>query len=144
MDPTERSNAFDELAAAARRVLLVAGHAWFREALAHVLNGEPDLWVVGQASTLAEVRENTPVADMADVVVIEQRPSDGAVGEIFSGLRAVNPRASVLVLAGERDAAWRVHPLGAGVDVLPIRSTTIGEIIGAVNRLTEAGVAGRR
>lgn len=140
----ERRNAFEELATSARRVLLVAGHVIFRGSLAYALNSEADLWVIGQAATLAGVRENMTVASMADVVVVEQRASDGAVGEALSQLHAANARASVLVLSEDLDAARRACPVRAGVDVLPLHSTAIEEIIGAVYRLAESSVAGRR
>ncbi len=58
------------------RVLLVEDHAAFREALAFLLNREPDLEVAAQAGSLAEARKALPQGGF-DVAVVDLGLPDG-------------------------------------------------------------------
>ena len=75
------------------RVLLVEDHAAFREALAFLLGGEPDMEVVAQAGSLAEARGT--LGGSLDVAVVDLGLPDGGGGE----LRRASPGAAVLVLS---------------------------------------------
>jgi DNA-binding NarL/FixJ family response regulator len=80
------------------RVLLVEDHAAFREALAFLLNREPDLEVAAQAGTLAEAREALSDGNF-DVAVIDLGLPDGDGRELIGELRLASPGPSVLVLS---------------------------------------------
>ncbi|HEY0641764.1 MAG TPA: response regulator transcription factor [Pseudonocardiaceae bacterium] len=58
------------------RIFLVDGHETARQAVAALLAAEPDLEVVGQASTLAEAMARIPVTP-PDVVLLAARLPDG-------------------------------------------------------------------
>jgi DNA-binding NarL/FixJ family response regulator len=79
------------------RVLLVEDHAAFREALAFLLNSEPDLEVAAQAGTLAEARE--ALGGRFDVAVVDLGLPDGDGSELIGELRRASPGSSVLVLS---------------------------------------------
>jgi DNA-binding NarL/FixJ family response regulator len=79
------------------RVLLVEDHAAFREALAFLLGGEPDIEVVAQAGSLAEAR--AALGGTLDVAVVDLGLPDGDGGELIGELRRASPGAAVLVLS---------------------------------------------
>lgn len=135
------------LTAEAVRVVLVVNHELFREALAYALNGEPVLWVIGQASTPADILDD-PSTGMAEVVVMESRvpgrDANTPVAGLVSGLRGMNPRASVLVLTDDTDIVRQARSLGASADGLLTSSATMEDILDAVKRLADASVESRR
>ncbi|HEY6793133.1 MAG TPA: response regulator transcription factor [Kineosporiaceae bacterium] len=87
-----------------RRVLLVDDQPMVTEALAVALDEQPDLQVVGRASTraaaLAAVRALRP-----DVVTIEVELRDGSGFEALADLRREDPDLLVVVLSQTDDAA---------------------------------------
>ncbi len=87
------------------RVLLVEDHAAFREALAFLLGGEPDIEVVAQAGSLAEARE--AIDGRLDVAVVDLGLPDGDGGELVGELRQASPDTAVLVLSA---AVGSGHP----------------------------------
>jgi DNA-binding NarL/FixJ family response regulator len=114
------------------RVVLVEDHASFRQALAFMLEREPDLSVVGQASTLAEARGQL---EGVDVAVIDLDLPDGDGLSLMRELRTASPRSAVLVLtasASPRDLARMVDTGAAGT---LHKSVRLQEIVEAVRRL---------
>lgn len=121
------------------RLLLVDDHACFRQPLAAMLEGEPDISVVAQAGTSAEARE--AIQDLPpegiDVALVDIYPPDGDEGaELVRDLRAASPRTPTLVLnaySSGREQFARVVEAGAG-GVLDKRSG-MEDIAEAIRRL---------
>lgn len=82
------------------RVLVVDDRVDFRQAFAGVLEGQPDLKVVGQAGSLAEARA---MLETVDVALLDRGLPDGDGLELLGPLREANPhaRAFVMSLSGE-------------------------------------------
>lgn len=115
------------------RVLLVEDHASFRQALAFILEREPDITVAGQTGTVAEAR--TLLANI-DVGIFDLDLPDGSGLELIHALHAVTPDAQVLLLtasSGRQDLASAIE-VGA-VGILH-KSVKIAEIIAAVRRIS--------
>jgi len=109
------------------RVLLVDEHRIFRQALAFMLEREPDISAVGQAETWADAR--TTLAD-ADVAILDGGFPSVATQETIEQLRVVNPRARVIILA------WTGGSSGdTCADVVLPTSARLGDIIRLVRRL---------
>lgn len=94
------------------RIMLVEDHATFREPLAFMFDREPDFEVVAQAGSLEEAREKLEGIDLA---VVDLDLPDGDGTDLIGALRAINPRAMVLVLTANagREAYARAAEAGA-------------------------------
>ncbi len=98
------------------RVLLVEDHAAFREALAFLLGGEPDLEVVAQAGSLAEARGT--LGGSLDVAVVDLGLPDGDGGELIGELRRASPGTAVLVLSAAVGPGYSEDARAAGADAV--------------------------
>lgn len=119
-----------------KRILLVADHNAFREALAIRLNQEEDLEVAWQSGSMADTRYIH--LNGVDVAVVDPLLPDGDGLELIREVSVANPNALALVLSHRLDPAVYHQALGAGaVEVL---STNIGieEVINAVRRVADA------
>lgn len=115
------------------RVLLVEDHSAFRQALAFMINREPDLEVAGQAGSVAEAREQ--LADV-DVAVVDLDLGDGSGVELIPELRRVNPEGMVLVLTASSNRSQVAAAVEAGAAGVMHKSVPINEIIDAIRRLS--------
>ena len=122
---------------APKRVLLVDDHATFRQALARLLEEEPDLEVVAQDGTLAEARDGlSSEAWNADVAIVDLYLPDGDGTEVIGELREVNPELRVLMLTISLDPADHVRAREAGADeVLDKHTPYIDNLLDTVKRL---------
>ena len=114
------------------RIALIEDHAMVRQALAFVLEREPELEIVAQAGSLAEARRFS--ADF-DVAIVDLRLPDGHGTEAIRELRAINPRCAVLVLTADPHRAQFARAVEAGASGVLHKSTPLEEIAEAVRRL---------
>ena len=78
------------------RILVVDDRIDFRMAFSVLLEGQPDLEVVGQAGSLAEARQ---MIEGVDVVLLDRGLPDGDGLELLGPLREANPYARVFVIS---------------------------------------------
>jgi DNA-binding NarL/FixJ family response regulator len=97
--------------------MLVEDHIAFRQALAFLLNSEPDLEVVAQASSLAQAKEAL-LEEHPDVAVVDLALPDGDGTELFGELRRTNPDIGVVVLSATVEAGDVEEVLKAGADAV--------------------------
>ena len=114
------------------RVLLVEDHLSFRQALAFMLDREPDLEVVGQAGTLAEARGQL---EGVEVAVIDLDLPDGDGLAVVPALRAASPRATVLVLTGSAHPRDLARVVEAGAAGSLHKSVGLSHIVAGVRRV---------
>jgi DNA-binding NarL/FixJ family response regulator len=120
-----------------KRILLVAAHNVFREALAARLSQEADLEVVWQAGSVADTRDIH--LDGINVAVIDPLLPDGDGMLLIREVSVANPNALALVFSPELDPAMYHQALGAGaVEVLPT-DTPIEDFIDAIRRTGDSG-----
>ena len=115
------------------RVLLLEDHASFRQALASIIEREPDFTVVAQAGSLAEAREMLPLD--VDVAVVDLGLPDGEGRAVIAALHRAQPRARVLVLTASIDPVQRAQAVEAGAAGVLHKSAALAEIVAAVRRL---------
>jgi two-component system, NarL family, response regulator DevR len=96
-------------------VFLVDDHEMVRRGVADLLDEEPDLTVVGQASSVAEALARVP-ALAPDVVVLDVRLPDGNGVELCRELRSRLPELRCLMLTSytDEDAMLEAILAGAG------------------------------
>jgi DNA-binding NarL/FixJ family response regulator len=113
------------------RVLVVDDHAMFASSLAHALQAEPDLLVVGQAATLAEARAQV-VAAAPDVVLLDHRLPDGDGVSAITTLLALRPSAQVVVLTASVSDRVLATAMEAGAAGFIAKTQQLDDVIDGV------------
>ena len=120
-----------------KRILLVAAHNAFREAMAARLSQEVDLEVAWQAGSVADTRDVH--LDGIDVAVVDPLLPDGDGMVLIREVSVANPNALALVFSPKLDPAVYNQALGAGaVEILPT-NTPIEDFIDAIRRTGDSG-----
>jgi DNA-binding NarL/FixJ family response regulator len=114
------------------RVVLVDDHAAFRDALALVLNAEPDFTVVGQAGSLTETYT---LLARADVVLVDLNLGGASGFALLSEIQSVAPGVAALVLTASGSRADRARAMELGAAGLLHKSATVDGIADAVRRV---------
>src|SRR5919107_6363593 len=114
------------------RILMVAPHNAFREALAMRLDQEDDLEVAWQAGSISDTRDVH--LDGIDVALVAPFLPDGDGLELIREVSVANPTALALGLSHKLDPALYQKALGAGAVEVLATNTGIGEVIDAVRR----------
>jgi DNA-binding NarL/FixJ family response regulator len=120
------------------RVLLVEDHASFRQALAFLLDREPDIVVVGQAGSLAQARQ---MLEAVDVTIMDLALPDGPGLELVRELRAVSPLGAVLVLTANLDRREHARAIESGASGVLHKSAEIDDVLRAVRRIAAGELA---
>ena len=115
-----------------KRVLVVAHHNAFREALAMRLEQEDDLEVAWQAGSMTDTRDVH--LDGVDVAVVEPLLPDGDGLELIREVSVAHPNALALVLSHKLDPELYQKALGAGAVEVLATNMGIGELIDALRR----------
>jgi DNA-binding NarL/FixJ family response regulator len=118
-----------------KRILLVAEHNAFREALAIRLDQEEDLEVAWQAGSVADTRGVH--LDGIDVAVVDPLLPDGDGLVLIREVSVANPNALALVLSHKLAPAMHHQALGAGAVEVLTTNASMEEVINAVRRSAE-------
>src|SRR5215212_4676649 len=95
------------------RILVVADPVNVRQAFAAVLDGQPDLEVVGQAGSLADA---SAMLEGVDVALLDRGLPDGDGLKLMWPLRETNPQARVLVMSLTAQMSHPEDAMEAGAD----------------------------
>lgn len=114
------------------RILVVAPHNAFREALAMRLDLEEDLEVAWQAGSITDTRDVH--LDGIDVALVDPLLPDGDGLKLIREVSVANPKALALVLSHKLDEALYQQALGAGAVEVLATNTGLEEVIDAVRR----------
>lgn len=118
------------------RILVVAPHNAFRQALAMRLDQEEDLEVAWQAGSITDTRDVH--LDGIDVALVDPLLPDGDGLKLIREVSVANPKALALVLSHKLDEALYQQALGAGAVEVLATNTGLEEIIDAVRRSADA------
>jgi DNA-binding NarL/FixJ family response regulator len=119
-----------------KRILMVAPHNAFREALAMRLDQEEDLEVAWQAGSITDTRDVH--LDGIDVALVDPLLPDGDGLKLIREVSVANPKALALVLSHKLDEALYQQALGAGAVEVLATNTGLAEVIDAVRRSADA------
>ena len=113
------------------RVLLVDDHMMFRQTVAAALNEEADIRVVDCVGSLADARSHLEVTEV-DVILLDQRLSDGQGTNAAAELRAIRPGVRVVLVTAAVDPALFSEALAAGCAGFVTKGNSIDELAAAV------------
>jgi DNA-binding NarL/FixJ family response regulator len=114
------------------RILVVASHNAFRQALAMRLDQEEDLEVAWQAGSITDTRDVH--LDGIDVALVDPLLPDGDGLKLIREVSVANPKALALVLSHKLDEALYQQALGAGAVEVLATNTGLEAVIDAVRR----------
>src|SRR5918911_1731307 len=113
------------------RVLIVDDHALFRRGLQMVLEGEPDIDVVGEASdgheAIERAENSTP-----DVVLMDVRMPKRSGIEATRAIKDTLPSTKILMLTISDEEADLYEAIKAGASGYLLKEISIEEVAGAV------------
>jgi two-component system NarL family response regulator len=119
------------------RVLIVDDHALFRRGLQMVLEGEPDIDVVGEASDGHEALESAERTS-PDVVLMDVRMPKRSGIEATRAIKEVLPSTKILMLTISDEEADLYEAIKAGASGYLLKEISIEEVANAV-RQVQAG-----
>lgn len=118
------------------RVMLVDDHEVVREGIRSLLEGEPDLTVVGEAGTLREAVAGA-AALRPDVVVMDVQLSDGSGIEATRLIRSERPETKVVMLTSFADEQALFASILAGAAGYVLKEIRSGDLVRAVRMVAE-------
>jgi len=125
-------------AAAIIRVFLLDDHEIVRRGVKELLEGEPDMLVVGEAGTAAEALARAP-AVAPDVAVLDVRLPDGDGVAVCRELRAQLPGLSCLMLTSYSDDDALFEAILAGAAGYVLKQIHGSDLVGAVRTVAAGG-----
>ena len=126
-----RPEAADGPAPVPVRVLVVDDHQMFAASLAHALQSEPDLVVVGQAASIAGARE-TVASAAPDVVLLDHRLPDGDGVGAIGGLLRIRPTAKIVVLTASASDRVLVAAMEAGAAGFIAKTQRLDDVVAGI------------
>ncbi len=118
------------------RVLLVDDHRLVLESLARVLDEEPDINIVGTATTVAEAKD--VAREPVDVVLMDYRLPDGTGVEATRTIKARWPGSRIIMLTAVDDDETVLESIQAGADGYLTKDKAIDDVVATV-RAANAG-----
>src|ERR1044072_5894011 len=122
------------------RVMIVDDHPLLREGVAAVLQDQPDITVIGEATRGGEAielfRQHRP-----DVTLMDLRMPDMSGIEAIAAIRAEFPNARIVVLTSYAGDAHAVNALKAGASAYLLKSMLRKELLDTI-RAVHAGKSG--
>jgi DNA-binding NarL/FixJ family response regulator len=120
------------------RVFLLDDHEIVRQGLKALLESEPDLEVVGEASNAAEALARVP-ALKPDVAVLDVRLPDGDGITVCRELRSALPDLACLMLTSFGDDDALVSAIMAGAAGYVLKQIRGSDLVGAVRTVGRGG-----
>ena len=118
------------------RVLLVDDHRLILQALASLLDHEPDIRVVGLASSVAEAAAHA--GEPMDVALVDYRLRDGTGADAARAIKDRWPAARIVMLTAVEDDEAVYDSIRAGADGYLTTDQAVEEVVGTV-RAARAG-----
>jgi two-component system response regulator DevR len=113
------------------RVFVLDDHEVVRRGVVELLHAEPDIRVVGEASTAAEAVSRAP-AVRPDVAVLDVRLPDGDGVTVCRELRSRMPEVHCLILTSFADDQALFDAIMAGADGYVLKQIRGSDLVGAV------------
>jgi DNA-binding NarL/FixJ family response regulator len=128
------------MSAARLRVLVVDDHRMFAQSLVRILEDEPDLEVIGIATTAADAGAMA-ARHQPDVVVLDFELPDTQGGCGTGIIREAWPAAKVVMLTGHAEPAVLASAVESGCSGFVTKDRATDELIDAVRSVGSGGAA---
>jgi two-component system response regulator DevR len=116
------------------RVFLLDDHEVVREGIRQLLESDPEITVVGEATTAAEALIRIPLA-RPDVAVLDVRLEDGSGIEVCREVRSARPELACLMLTSYADDDALYASVMAGASGYVLKRIRAGELIEDVKKV---------
>ena len=116
------------------RVFLLDDHELVRRGLADLLDVEPDLEVVGEASSVAEAMARIPAAQ-PNVAVLDVRLPDGSGVEVCRDIRSQMPDVRCLMLTSFSDDEALFEAIMAGASGYVLKEIRGNDLVDAIRQV---------
>nr|WP_232328299.1 response regulator transcription factor [Kibdelosporangium sp. MJ126-NF4]CEL20206.1 Regulatory protein, LuxR:Response regulator receiver [Kibdelosporangium sp. MJ126-NF4]CTQ97432.1 Regulatory protein, LuxR:Response regulator receiver [Kibdelosporangium sp. MJ126-NF4] len=120
------------------QVFLLDDHEVVRKGVAALLGTNPDITVVGEASTAAEALAKVP-ALRPDVAVLDVRLPDGDGVQVCRDLRADMPELKCLMLTSYSDDEALFESVMAGAAGYVLKEVRGGDLVRAIRTVAQGG-----
>jgi two-component system nitrate/nitrite response regulator NarL len=130
-----------EVAGKTIRLLLVDDHAMFREGVARMLEKEPDLAVVGQATSAAEALDQAARCGATIVLLDVDLGSDRAL-DFAARARTSGFHGRILVLTASMSDQEAVQLIQAGVSGIVHKQNPTEVLCAAIRQVSRGSLAG--
>jgi two-component system, NarL family, invasion response regulator UvrY len=120
------------------RILIADDHVLIREGLKKLLKSEPDITILGEATTAAETLDavtNTPL----DVLILDMNMPGRSGLDLLRDLRTVKPDLRVLVLTIHPEDSLAVRALRSGASGYITKESAPGDLIVAIRKVAGGG-----
>jgi two-component system, NarL family, response regulator DevR len=115
------------------KVFLLDDHDLIRRGLHDLLEIEPDINVVGEASTVAEALTRIPEV-MPDVAILDLRLRDGTGVQVCREIRTVNPQIACLILTSFDDRHAVLAAIAAGASGFVLKEIQSSDLVSGVRK----------
>jgi DNA-binding NarL/FixJ family response regulator len=112
------------------RVLVVDDHRVLAEALVAALSAEPDIDVVGIASSVAQVSDH--LGSRVDVVLMDYMLGDGTGADATRIVKSRQQAAAVVILTAVSDGETILETVRAGADGYLTKDRALDDVVAAV------------
>jgi len=119
------------------RVLIVDDHAMLASSLASMIDGEPDMTVVGAVTSLDEAKPYV-AQEKPDVVLLDHRLPDGLGAHAVGALLALCPTARIVILSAAADDSAVLVATEQGASGFLSKTAGVEELLSAI-RVVAAG-----
>jgi DNA-binding NarL/FixJ family response regulator len=113
------------------RLFLADDHAVIRHGIRRAL---PDMVIVGEASTAAELLLRLPVQP-CDVLVLDLALPDGSGMDLIPKIKACCPHVRIIVFSMFSEPAYVTHALGIGAAGYVLKTSPLTELRTAIRRV---------
>jgi DNA-binding NarL/FixJ family response regulator len=116
------------------RVFLLDDHEIVRRGIRELLEGEPDIAVVGESGSAAEATRRIP-ALRPDVAILDGRLPDGSGIDVCRDVRSQNPEINALILTSYDDDEALFSAIMAGAAGYVLKQVRGNDLVDMVRRV---------